>query len=137
VLRKSSRRRRRRRRKTYWGFLSLAHEHQWRGVMGCRALRTVGKLRISSSWAGAGRNRKSGDWSPSSAYTDHGPGVSVHTGRAVSCYFHWVCSAVRFSSHIQTLSNNEQNQVNGTYLWEVELDCTATWFNWLLVLAPI
>jgi hypothetical protein len=56
--------------------------------MGCRALRTGGKLGIRSSWAGAGRNRKSGDWSPSSAYTDHGPAVSVHTGRAVSCFFH-------------------------------------------------
>ncbi len=85
-------------------FLTLAHEYHEGadGVssienrrkvrnswgMGCRALRTGGKLGIRSRWVGAGRNRKSGDWSPSSTYSDYGPGVSVHTGRAVSCFVH-------------------------------------------------
>jgi len=42
--------------------LSLAHEYH-EGERGFRALRTGGKLGIRSSRAGAGRNRKSGDWS--------------------------------------------------------------------------
>jgi hypothetical protein len=87
--------------------------------MGCRALTTGGKLGIRSSWAGAGRDRKSRDWSPPSAYTDHavlecqstlgGLPLSVQCSAVQSC-------SVQFSSHIQTLSNNEQNQVNGTFV---------------------
>jgi hypothetical protein len=64
--------------------------------MGCQALTTGGKLGIRSSWAGAGRDRKSGDWSPSSAYTDHCPGVSVHTGRSsTKCAVQ--CGSVQFT----------------------------------------
>jgi len=72
--------------------------------MGCRALTTGGKLGIRSSWAGAGRDRKSGDWSPPSAYTDHGPGVSVHTGRSsTKCAVQ--CGSVVFRSVQFTHSN--------------------------------
>jgi hypothetical protein len=42
--------------------LSLAHEYH-EGGRGFPALRTGGKLGIRSSRPGAGRNRKSGDWS--------------------------------------------------------------------------
>jgi len=74
--------------------------------MGCRALTTGGKLGIRSSWAGAGRDRKSGDWSPPSAYTDHGPGVSVHTGRSsTKCAVQ--CGSVHTFKHCQTMNRTK------------------------------
>jgi hypothetical protein len=100
VLRKSSRRRRRRRRRLIEDSCHL-HTRTTKGVSG---IDKGGKLGIRSSWAGAGRNRKSGDWRPSSAYTDHGPGVSVHTGRSsTKCAVQ--CGSVVFRSVQFTHSN--------------------------------